>query len=161
MSALAGSQPRVEFCFGKKFPSTDISILLYLLYLKHQLYLLTILKASVSTVVMRYFFTNNPLHLFQINLLHVYRCQTTIDTGFMHASHNYDTGTSCRPAVSGQLVSPSIHLINSAQRRPTRARCTWATTMAQARHAGPSIHLIKARGPQLWHRHVMPARRST
>jgi hypothetical protein len=33
----------------------------------------TILKASVSTVVPRYFFTNNPSQLFQINLLHAYR----------------------------------------------------------------------------------------
>jgi hypothetical protein len=32
----------------------------------------TILKASVSTVVMRHLFTNNPSQLFQINLLHVY-----------------------------------------------------------------------------------------
>jgi hypothetical protein len=41
----------------------------------------TILKAPVSTVVMRHFFTNNPSQLFQINPLHVYRCQTTPDTG--------------------------------------------------------------------------------
>jgi hypothetical protein len=41
----------------------------------------TILKAPVSTVVMRYFFTNNSSQLFQINPLHVYRCQTTPDTG--------------------------------------------------------------------------------
>jgi hypothetical protein len=41
----------------------------------------TILKAPVSTVVMRHFFTNNLSHLFQINPLHVYRCQTTSDTG--------------------------------------------------------------------------------
>ena len=57
----------------------------------------THLKAPVSTVVMRHFFTNNPLQLFQINLLHVYRYQTTSDTGQMHAGHNYDTDTSCRP----------------------------------------------------------------
>jgi hypothetical protein len=44
------------------------------------------------------FFTNNPSHLFQINPLHVYKCQTTPDMGYMHASHNYDTGTSCRSA---------------------------------------------------------------
>jgi hypothetical protein len=30
----------------------------------------TILKAPVSTVVSRHLFTNNPSHLFQINLLH-------------------------------------------------------------------------------------------
>jgi hypothetical protein len=41
----------------------------------------TILKAPVSTVVMRHFFTNNPSQLFQINPLHVYRCQTTPDMG--------------------------------------------------------------------------------
>jgi hypothetical protein len=34
----------------------------------------TILKAQVSTVVVRHFFTNNPSQLFQINLMHVYRC---------------------------------------------------------------------------------------
>jgi hypothetical protein len=45
------------------------------------LHIYTILKAPVSTVVMRHFFTNNPSQLFQINLLHVYRCQTTPDTG--------------------------------------------------------------------------------
>jgi hypothetical protein len=39
------------------------------------------IKAPVSTVVMRHFFTNNPSQLFQINPLHVYRCQTTPDTG--------------------------------------------------------------------------------
>jgi hypothetical protein len=44
-------------------------------------YIYTILKAPVSTVGMRHFFTNNPSQLFQINLLHVYRCQTTPDTG--------------------------------------------------------------------------------
>jgi hypothetical protein len=31
----------------------------------------TILKASVSTVVMRHFFANNPSQLFQINPLHM------------------------------------------------------------------------------------------
>jgi hypothetical protein len=41
----------------------------------------TILKAPVSTVVVRYFFTNNPSQLFLINLMHVCRCQTTPDTG--------------------------------------------------------------------------------
>jgi hypothetical protein len=41
----------------------------------------TILKAPVLTVVVRHFFTNNPSQLFQINRLHVYRCQTMSDTG--------------------------------------------------------------------------------
>jgi hypothetical protein len=36
-------------------------------------YIYTILKAPVSTVVPRHFFTNNPSQLFQINPLHVYR----------------------------------------------------------------------------------------
>jgi hypothetical protein len=53
--------------------------------IKLYIYIYTILKAPVSTVVMRHFI----------------RC-TSID----------------------------------AKRRPTRARCTRATTMAQARHAG-------------------------
>jgi hypothetical protein len=33
----------------------------------------TILKAPVSTFVMRHLFTNNPSQLFQINPLHEYR----------------------------------------------------------------------------------------
>jgi hypothetical protein len=48
-----------------------------------------------------------------------------------------------------------IHCMSiDVKRRPTRARCTRATTMPQARHAGlltvsgqpvsPSIHLIKS-----------------
>jgi hypothetical protein len=41
----------------------------------------TILKAPVSTVVMCHFFTNNPSQLFQINLLHIYKYQTTPDMG--------------------------------------------------------------------------------
>jgi hypothetical protein len=40
-----------------------------------------ILKTPVSTVVMHHLFTNNPSQLFQINPLHVYRYQTTPDTG--------------------------------------------------------------------------------
>jgi hypothetical protein len=44
-------------------------------------FIYTILKASVSTVVMRHFFANNSSQLFQINPLHIYRCQTTPDTG--------------------------------------------------------------------------------
>jgi hypothetical protein len=52
-------------------------------YLKHQF-------QRSSCVI---FFTNNPSQLFQINSLHVYRCQTTSHTG-----HNYGTGTSCRSA---------------------------------------------------------------
>jgi hypothetical protein len=58
------------------------------------IYIYTILKVPVSTVVMRHFFTNNPSQLFKL-----------------------------------------IRSID-AKRRPTRARCTRATTMAQARHAG-------------------------
>jgi hypothetical protein len=68
------------------------------LYQNSICYIYTILKAPVSTVVIRHFFTNNPSQLFQINPLHVYRCQTTPDTGYMHAGHNYGTGMSCRPA---------------------------------------------------------------
>jgi hypothetical protein len=56
----------------------------------------TILKSLVSPVVVRYFFINNPSHLFKINPLHVYRCH-------------------------------------------------------DARHG------LDARGPQIWHKHVMPA----
>jgi hypothetical protein len=41
------------------------------------IYIYIILKAHV----VRYFFTNNLSQLFQINPLHVYRCQTMPDTG--------------------------------------------------------------------------------
>jgi hypothetical protein len=72
-------------------------------------YIYTILKAPVLTVVMRHFFTNNPSYLFQINLLHVYRCQTTCRaTTIAHARH------AGLLTLSGQPVSPSIHLIKSA-----------------------------------------------
>jgi hypothetical protein len=37
------------------------------------IYIYTIFKAPVSTVVVRHIFTNNPLQLFQINPLHAYR----------------------------------------------------------------------------------------
>jgi hypothetical protein len=46
-------------------------------YLPHSIahesiYIYTIFKAPVSTIVMRHIFTNNLSQLFQINLLHVY-----------------------------------------------------------------------------------------
>jgi hypothetical protein len=42
------------------------------------IYIFTILKAPISTVVMRHFFTNNPSQLFQINPLHVYIDDQTV-----------------------------------------------------------------------------------
>jgi hypothetical protein len=40
---------------------------------KHLVIFYTILKAPVSTVVMRHLFTNNPSQLFQINSMYAYR----------------------------------------------------------------------------------------
>jgi hypothetical protein len=75
----------------------------------------TILKASVSTVVMRHCFTNNPSQLFQINLLHAIdvkrrptRARCTRATTMAQTRH------AGLLTVSGQSVSPSIHLIKSA-----------------------------------------------
>jgi hypothetical protein len=75
-------------------------------------YIYTIYKAPVSTVVMRHFFTNNSSQLFQIKLI---RCTSidakqrpTRDTTMAQTRH---VGLL---TVSGQSVSPSIHLIKSA-----------------------------------------------
>jgi hypothetical protein len=59
---------------------------------------LVILKAPVSTVVMRHLFTNDPSELFQINPLHVYRWSNGVRHGLDARGHNYGPDTSCRPA---------------------------------------------------------------
>jgi hypothetical protein len=75
----------------------------------------SILKAPVSTVVPHYLFTNNPSKLFQINLLHAYiwpndgpaRATRPRATTLAQARH------AGLLTVSGQPVSPSVHLIKS------------------------------------------------
>jgi type IV secretory pathway TraG/TraD family ATPase VirD4 len=130
---------------AKKLLSDQVMLYIYI-YIYIYIY-----KASVSTVVMRHFFTNNPSQLFQINPLHDYRCQT-----ILYLKHQFQR-SSC--VIFLQITPHSyFKLIRytsiDAKRRPIRARCTRATTMTQACHAGlltvldqpvsPSIHLIKS-----------------
>jgi hypothetical protein len=78
-------------------------------------FIYTILKAPVSTVVMRHLFTNNPSQLFQINSLYAYRwpnggparARRTRATTMAQTRH---VGLL---TVPGQPVSPSAHLIKS------------------------------------------------
>jgi hypothetical protein len=81
-------------------------------YLDH---IYTILKTSISTVVPRRLFTNNPSQLFQINPLHAYRwpndgttrARRTRATTMAQARH------AGLLTVPGQPVSLSDHLIKS------------------------------------------------
>jgi hypothetical protein len=89
----------------------------------------TILRAPVSTVVPRNFFTNNPSQLFQINPPHAYTIlkapvSTVVPYHFLQiTTHSYSKLIRCTP-IDGQTT---------ARHRPN------------------------ARGPQLWPKHVMPA----
>jgi hypothetical protein len=143
-------------------------------------YIYTILKAPVSTVVMRHFLQITPYNYFKL-----IRC-TSIDVKRRPTRARCTRATTMAQArhvglltVSGQPVSPSVifmfdylylyyiyiytilkapvstvvmrHFLQitpynyfklirctsiDVKRRPTRARCTRATTMAQARHVG-------------------------
>jgi hypothetical protein len=62
-------------------------------------YIYTILKATVSTVIPRHLFINKPSHLFQINPLHTYRWPNDGPARARRlAGHNSGLGTSYRPA---------------------------------------------------------------
>jgi hypothetical protein len=76
------------------------------------MYIYTILKASVSTVVMRHFFTNNLSQLFQINSMHACRWPNggPARARRPRATTLAQTRHVDQLAVPGQLVSPSAHL---------------------------------------------------
>jgi hypothetical protein len=95
---------------------------------------------------MRHLFTNNPSHLFQINLLHVYRWS---NGGPVRARRPRAT-TLAQARHAGNL----LHAYRWSNGGPVRARRPRATTLAQARYVGlltvpdqpvsSSAHLIKS-----------------
>jgi RsiW-degrading membrane proteinase PrsW (M82 family) len=66
------------------------------------LFIYTILKAPVSTIVLRHLFTNNPSQLFQINPLHAQ--MAVRHEPDVCGPHNSGPGTSCRPADCAKPV---------------------------------------------------------
>jgi hypothetical protein len=79
------------------------------------IYIYTILKAPVLTVVPRHLFTNNLSQLFQINLLHAYRWPNG-GPAWARRQRAITLAQACHAGlltVSGQPVRPSAHLIKS------------------------------------------------
>jgi hypothetical protein len=98
------------------FPSDIISLQRCYFVIDTYINIYTILKAPVSTVVIRHLFTNNPLQLFQINSLNAYKWPNDRPTRVRRpwATTLAQTRHDGQLTVLDQLVSSSAHLIKSA-----------------------------------------------